>query len=345
MTPLTEKVFLPWATSSPHPTIIPFFLPFRGCPGKCLFCAQDVFTRVSINKAWDLQKALEALKTTLEERLRLHLAPCELAFYGGTFTALPEAEFAMCLDFAHMAVSSGLICALRCSTRPDYLAPSRLELLQKAHFTTIELGIQSFAEEVLLATKRGYPEDIAYSACMHIKDLGFTLGVQLLPGLPKATPQTFIADVRTALSLKAELLRFYPCLVVANTGLARLWQVGRFKPWDVPTTIDALAAGLRIAWDAQVPVIRMGLAPQMDASAILAGPLCADLGARVQAKALLQIVQAKAYPKRLSKLYVPKRLQGCFWGHKGEMRKDWASIGLGSRNVHFAALPYLELVF
>ena len=47
--------------------------------------------------------------------------PIELAFYGGTFTALPERLQMECLALAMQAKEKGIVCRVRCSTRPDAL--------------------------------------------------------------------------------------------------------------------------------------------------------------------------------------------------------------------------------
>ena len=68
--------------------ILPVFLPFAGCPARCVFCAQD--RQTGVGNEGGVDRALERAAATLEE-----ISACpppggvELAFYGGTFTALP----------------------------------------------------------------------------------------------------------------------------------------------------------------------------------------------------------------------------------------------------------------
>ena len=342
MPPQRRQVSIPWSASSTHPRIYPFFLPFRGCVTRCLFCAQDIVTGQNTSHA-PLKPLLDQLWLGLEMAVKMN-GPLELAFYGGTFTALSDLEFASCLDLVVAAYAKGLILAARCSTRPDTLNGSRLSLMRKAHFTTIELGIQSFNQESLDICKRAYDRKLALSACQMVKESGFKLGLQLMPGMPKNTPQIFLADVARTLKNGADFLRFYPCLVLANTGLAKLWAGQNYQPWDLDTTINTLAQGLNLAHQKDVPVIRIGLPPQMDLTQVLAGPWCPDLGSRVQAWALFLAVSKilgspQAKTKNLSSrtLFLPKFMQGFFWGHKAELLKPYAELGLTESMVTFGA--------
>lgn len=316
---------LAWDCSPKVPSLIPFFLPFAGCPFRCLYCAQDLVTGQEHHDPLSLR--FQRLHKELLQRRRPDRDPPQLAFYGGTFTALPLDAMNYCLEQAQHLLEQGLISALRCSTRPDALPDDRLLRLREAGMTTIELGIQSFDEGALRATERGYGSIKACEACTKVKDYGFELGVQLLPGMPGLSPGRFLKDVSHAISLGAGLLRFYPCQVLAKTKLAALWRKGLYSPWDLQTTLATLAVGYLKAQDAHVPVIRMGLAPEPSfLQARLAGPWHPSLGARVMARALyLAVLRAKGRAKLVC-LRLPRRLQGFFFGEKGEMREKWARL-------------------
>ncbi len=201
-----------------------------------------------------------------------------------------------------------------------------------------------------------------------MRDAGLALGVQLLPGMPGHQPEDFLADVRRALDLGADMLRFYPCLVLAGTELARRWQQGLYAPWPLPRTLSLLARGWLYARRAGVPVIRMGLAPEpgMEA-ALLAGPADRNLGGRVlgralwlhvcacllrargddaarsevRAAALLDALlaggKAPAGLPRAQALYLPRSCQGFFRGPGDELGTAWAALGITRRNLVWTA--------
>lgn len=326
-------------------TVVPVFLPFSGCPSQCVYCAQDRQTGGSRSKG--IQSILEDLRS----RLAL-LLPCqngesrELAFYGGTFTALPEEERRACLAFLKEMMAAGIITHARCSTRPDALPPSVLDELKAGGISLIELGIQSFSSEALARTRRGYDGPTAVQACRTVQEAGFELGIQLLPGMPGCTPDIFLEDTELTLSLRPACLRFYPCLVPEGTALARWFREDRYSPWTLEETVNTLGRALGRAWEEEIPVIRLSVAPEpaFD-TAILAGPRHPALGALIQAEALLQTVRKaiETLGEIPEGLYLPKACQGFMYGDKGLLKPRWAALGLPPERLHFTDAPYAEL--
>lgn len=345
-----RSVAAPWPAAAPGPAIVPVFLPHFGCPRRCLFCAQEAQTGVAGNAR--LPDLLAAARARLEARFRRGQAPAELAFYGGTFTALPEEALRACLDFAASARRAGLITSFRCSTRPDAVDGRILARLEAAGCATVELGAQSFSDTALARTGRGYSAAQARGACARVAASGMELGVQLLPGMPGNAPEDFLRDARTALALGARSLRFYPCLVLAGTGLAALWRAGTYAPWDMETTLESLAQGWLLAHEAGAVVLRMGVAPGEGlARAHLAGPWHPALGSRVLGRALLLaatgLTRGLGLPQPSSRIFLeaPAFTQGHFWGHGGELREHWAALGIWPGNVRFGPEPLLRLSF
>ena len=317
--------------------IIPVFLPFLGCPCHCVYCAQDKQTGedASENVRDILEKACAATS---------EMPPCragenrELAFYGGTFTALPSVDRTSCLDFLSRLRREGRITRARCSTRPDALAPKVLKELLQNGVDLVELGIQSFDDDALALSRRGYSGRDAEEGCRKVHEAGLSRGVQLLPGMPGSTPEVFLADVRKALSLSPSCLRFYPCLVPEGTVLARWYREGRYVPWTIEETVKTLGEALRLAWQADVSVIRLSVAPEpaFDA-ALLAGPRHPALGALIQAEALL--LSAEDAVRRLGhapvRLTLPRFCQGFMYGDKGTLKERWQALGLGPERIVF----------
>ena len=347
--------------------VVPVFLPFRGCPVRCVFCAQDVQTGLADAKplpgtaaqavpqvSTGIAQVLNEARQNLRHRHDAGHPPAELAFYGGTFTALPESELAACLDLAREALEQGWISSFRCSTRPDRVDAPTLLRLRSAGCGVVELGVQSFNDSALAASRRGYTGATALAACATVRAAGLKLGVQLLPGMPGHNPQHFAHDVPTALAAGAHMLRFYPCLVLEGTGLAAMWREGSYKPWPLEATLDALAQGWLEAMRAGVPVIRMGLAPESGlAQAILAGPVDGELGGRVKGRALLLAVREalqapdlrqKFLPESGFALRLPRAMQGFFWGAGGELRPAWAALGLRAVSFEEESKPQILLV-
>ena len=231
---MTNILFsLPWplparATRQP---IVPVFLPYAGCPVRCVFCAQHIQTGQA---PAPLAATLKAALACLRQRRDRGLPPAELAFYGGTFTAQPPAALRACLNLFETACRQGLASTFRCSTRPDAVDTPRLALLRDAGCSMVELGIQSFNDAALAAAGRGYDGACAHAACQAVAAAGLRLGVQLMPGMPGVTPEIFLRDVARLCERPAAVavhaVRFYPCVVMEGTELARLWREGRYAP-------------------------------------------------------------------------------------------------------------------
>lgn len=327
MSPIPSDIFTirhPEPGPLAHPPVYPVFLPFIGCTYRCIYCAQDVQTGVG-NRAIAPDSLRSLLLKELEGR-----APVELAFYGGTFTALPQELMLAYLDVAAALRQSGLVSRVRCSTRPDCLGPDVLALLARSGMDLVEVGVQSFDNDVLAASGRGYDADAAVHGCEAVRASGLELGIQLLPGLPRMTPAIFACDVAAAAALAPSVARLYPLLVLEGTALARRWRAGSYTPWNVDETVDALADAFLTLWRAGIRVIRAGLAPESTLdNAFLAGPRHPAMGQRARSLALFRLLEpvlaAWQGPARLD---YPRRFQGELWGHRGELTPAYAALGL-----------------
>lgn len=327
----------------PHPEprrprrapILPVFLPFAGCPQRCIFCDQHGQTGQASEPLDAAFARLAGLLDTLDAR------PRELAFYGGTFTSLaaPWPQRFLALAATHKA--AGRLNAVRCSTRPDAVTPALLAELRALGLDTVELGVQSFEPAALAASRRGYSGDVARAACALVREAGLSLGIQLMPGMPGQTPEAFGRDMAQTAAIRPDFARLYPCLVLDGTPLAELWRSGAYAPWPLDATLDALAGALLTLWTAGIPAARIGLAEQ-EGLAVLAGPRHPALGQVARARALLLHVRARlaTLPERPDTLLVPRRWQGETLGQGNALAAEYAALGL---TVRFADVEVFAL--
>ena len=317
--------------------IWPVYVTFRGCPGRCVFCAQPL---QSGQGPQPLDATLAAMTAGLTEAARAGRGPYELAFYGGVFTALPEPWPWRFLAQAMRLRRAGIVSRVRCSTRPDACAPGLLARLRDAGLNCVELGAQTFDDAVLARAGRGHDAAATRRAARDVAAVGLELGIQLLPGLPGHAPEGLARDADEAAALAPSLVRLHPCLVVAGTPLAALYAAGRYAPWDLETTLDALARALPVLWRAGARVARIGLAPEPGLeAAILAGPRHPALGARARARALFALVAAHvaALGGPPAGLSCPRRFAGELFGHARELAPAYAALGLPGQRIRFEA--------
>ena len=334
MEPRTVVIRHPEPVSS-RPRIRPVFLPHAGCPGRCVFCAQETQTGVP---ARSLEHWHDELSRTLERALGAGDQPKELAFYGSTFTALDPAWQQRFLDLARRFRSKGVVSRVRCSTRPDALDPGGLARLRRWGLDMVEVGVQSFQDAALKRSGRGYAGRLAREACAMVHDAGLALGVQLMPGMPGLDSEGFLADAAMAGELEPETARLYPCLVIRGAGLEKTWRAGTFIPLGLEQTVALLARALLALWPRGVHVIRMGLAPEPElVERVLAGPWHPALGLMARSRALQFLImdRVSALGGRISGLAVPRRLQGEFWGHRAELRPGYEALGATPATVRF----------
>ena len=264
------------------------------------------------------------LATYLDDKPLDQLPPNrEVAFYGGSFTGLPAERQENLLKQVQPWIEQGKVNAIRLSTHPLFIDAERLALLKKYGVGTIELGIQSTDPNVLDLSGRPCSGEAVESAVNLIRENGFQLGLQLMPGLPGDTDRTFAKSVEDVLYLKPDFVRLYPTLVVRHTELFQMYQEGRYTPWSLPRTVDNLSAAVKKFRANNIPVIRLGLHP--DPSLLenfVAGPYHPSLRYLVDCRiGLEEMIENIRKLKKMNgqvKFKVPSKLISVYIGHKRE---------------------------
>lgn len=327
--------FTPPEPHAPRQSVWPVFLPYQGCPQRCVFCAQE---QQSGEKQAPLQSAYARLESDLAVAHGEGRTPLGLAFFGGTFTSLPPAWQIRFLQLAQSYREKGLITHIRCSTRPDSVTKDGLAVLKNHGLDMVELGVQSFQDAPLASARRGYSGRTARSGCDIVLSAGLELGLQLMPGMPGMRIRHFQADVEQAAKTGAVCARLYPCLVIEGAPLADIWRKGAFSPWGLNATTSILAKALLKLWDANIRVIRIGLAPEPELKQnLLAGPWSEDFGGRVKSLALFLFLRAqlRPIPRPLLSLSIPQKYQGQFWGRRSFFAPHYQRLGLPPTHIHY----------
>ncbi len=254
----------------------------QGCPHRCIYCDQS---KISGAGETDVLAQLEGAVDFLQ---RHPGESKEIAFYGGSFTALsPERQQELTKAVLSVADSQT---SLRISTHPLYITEQILDNCHKMRIDCIELGIQDFSDEVLKASGRGYSSAIAIQACRLVKDFGFTLGVQLMPGLPGSNPDTLAVNRRFLKLIKPNYLRLYPLIVIRGTPLEELYRQGKYQPLELEEAIGLCADYAEMCEKEDIQLIKTGLPSNLDPSEVVAGPWHPAFGEFVKAERLLRLI-------------------------------------------------------
>lgn len=234
---------------------VALFVPDEGCPHRCSFCNQKTISG-SIKKL-TAQDVTEAVETALQSKY--DVSDGEIAFFGGSFTAIEREYMISLLSAAKPYIEKGYFRGIRCSTRPDCIDEEVLYVLKNYGVTSIELGCQSMSNKVLAMNERGHSaEDIVIAAEL-IKKSGFELGVQMMTGLYGDDDETAIETAKNLISLSPDTARIYPTIVLENTKLALLYKSGEYSPQTLENAINLCSKLLLMFHDAGIPVIRLGL--------------------------------------------------------------------------------------
>ncbi|WAM33082.1 elongator complex protein 3 [Caldicellulosiruptor morganii] len=279
--------------------ILPIFIPQYGCPFKCIFCNQKI---ISGEKE---EVTLERIKRQIEEGLKKNEGEdVELAFYGGNFTAI---GFNMQKRLLELARRFERVKSIRISTRPDFINEEILRFLKDYRVKTIELGIQSMFDDVLKASKRGHTAEDSAKASKLIKWFGFTLGVQLMVGLPNSTEEKDIKSAEIVCSFEPDIARIYPTLVIEDTYLAEMYRRGEYQPLSLEDAILISSYMKEIFMANGVKVIRTGLQPTEEINynaRVIAGPFHPSLGELVDSEIIFRRITALFMSRSLKKLSI-----------------------------------------
>lgn len=271
--------------------ILPVFIPHWGCRRQCIFCNQGTITGEHDSSLAGARKQLEELAAWVHPS-----SENELAYYGGSFTALPLELQEQLLDLAEAYRSRGFFGPMRLSTRPDAITGPILQLLQKHGVKTIELGAQSLDDHVLQLARRGHTAKDVWKASKDIREAGFQLGLQLMAGLPGQTQQSVRDTLQQVLAIHPDIVRIYPVLVIDHTPLAEQYRAGSYKPLSIEAAARQSWLLLEPLEQAGIRVIRIGLQPDKDLCApghILAGPFHPAFGEIVRSYGIREQVAKK----------------------------------------------------
>ncbi len=251
--------------------IIPIFVPHRGCPHDCIFCNQKKITGVSTDMTSDdVRNIVDEYLTTIDKD-----AVVEIAFFGGSFTAIDVDIQKSLLSIAKEYVDKGVVHDIRMSTRPDCINQEILSMLKEYKVSIIELGVQSLDEDVLRDSIRGHQVNEVFVSSKLIKENKIQLGLQMMVGLPSDTEEKCINTARKFIELNPDCVRIYPTLVVKETGLEDLLSRKEYNPFSLQESIEIVKKLLALFYVNNINVIRVGLQATEDiqlGKAVVDGP-------------------------------------------------------------------------
>lgn len=300
--------------------IIPIFIAHNGCPNDCSFCNQK---KISGSEGKFQPSEMTGLVNEYLETIPVgHII--EIAFFGGSFTGIPEATQEAFLAIAKDFKARGKVHKIRLSTRPDYISEAILERLKAYEVDLVELGCQSFSDEVLKNNNRGHDASAIFKAVSLLKTYEIPFGIQLMLGLPGDSKDRFKESVVKTEALKPNVVRLYPTLVVADTALEGLYCQGVYRPLSLEEAIEWSAYAYNRLTFSNIKVIRMGLQKTDDielGKGVIDGPFHPAFGELVLGRLYQWAILAldSEFDLKGQTLYVHPKCLSWVKGHK----KHW----------------------
>jgi histone acetyltransferase (RNA polymerase elongator complex component) len=316
------------------PLVIPIFISHQGCPHRCIFCDQHSITGQA--KPEDQPVTQEVVKETIEQWLRRPRKNArnevQVAFYGGSFTGLPLHKQKELLACVKPYIAAGQVNSIRISTRPDYVDDTIVALLKEYSVSTVELGIQSLDQSVLKANARGHSVQQSIEAILVLKKNGFTVGAQLMCGLPGDSTSKLMATTKCIAELEPDFVRIYPALVVTGSGLESIYLNGEYRPLSLFEAV-ALCCMMKTIFDGHnIKVVRMGLQPsEKFAKKVVAGPYHPAFGELVRSRSLFKKARKILHEKirmQEKRLSIAAADESAFRGQNNVNTKRLATLGL-----------------
>lgn len=257
-----------------------------------MFCNQH-----AISGAVSGEITAEQVAQEIDEKLawpRQAERPVQVAFYGGSFTGLPQQYQEKLLSAVAPYLVAGQVQEIRISTRPDFISPAIVDNLKAFGVSLVELGVQSLEDEVLRKSGRGHTVRDVEEAFAVLKEGEMRIGGQLMVGLPGDNRRTALQSAGKLAALGPDMVRLYPTLVMKGSPLATTFAQGLFTPWSLGFCTVVCSCMKDIFDRYGITVARMGL--QSCASLerdLLAGPYHPAFGELVLSRQYYKMVRQR----------------------------------------------------
>ncbi len=308
---------------------ISIFVPHIGCPHMCSFCDQRT---ISGAKSAPTAECTENVCKEASEHLKKCNMTGEIAFFGGSFTAIPREYMLSLLKAAEKYVDGEYITGIRLSTRPDAIDEEILDILAQNKVSAIELGVQSMDDNVLTLNRRGHTVQDVYNAVHLIRSHPhkFELGLQMMPGLYGDTPDGAIETAKKIAALKPDTSRIYPTLVIEGTHLAQLYHEGKYKPLSLDTAVEICSEILEMFTKCGINVIRVGLHDSEELKdSLVAGPYHPAMREKCESYIMFKNISSclKEHEKGEVEIIISPKDRSKFAGQKKENLIKWKNEG------------------
>lgn len=213
----------------------------RNCPFKCIYCVPSSLTfarEIEHRRYNDGRKppiTMRSVESVDREMALLHeLGYKAVGFVDDNFIWTEERTRALCEVMRRYNMVWG------CQARVDAITPTIAQMLASGGCHYVDLGVESFNDDILAYIKKGITSKQIYDAIDALKQHGVPVKLNILIGCcPLETRETIEQTLREAKRLKVDQVMFNIVLPFPGTEFYQLckengWLVdGEYRPTDV----------------------------------------------------------------------------------------------------------------
>ena len=186
-------------------------------------------------------------------------------------------------------------CVAMCvETRPDVCIGFIGQMLEWG-VTRVELGVQIIDDKIYSEIDRGHLVKDVVNATRELKNAGFKVGYHIMPGLPGSSLKKdykLFKKLFSSQDFRPDQLKIYPCQVMPNSKLEKVYWKGQYKPYTRQETERILIAMLKeVPRYCRVMRIMREIPPQY----IVAGTTRIDLRREIERELRKEDLRRSAY--------------------------------------------------
>jgi elongator complex protein 3 len=185
----------------------------------------------------------------------------ELIVMGGTFPATPleyqtwfiqrsldaitgKASASLEEAKAHAETSRIRNVGITVETRPDWCKEPHVDAMLDMGVTRVEIGVQNPDDELYRLAGRTHGVADVKEATRVAKDAGLKIVYHLMPGMPGSNPTKDLEAFKRIFkdpAFKPDMIKIYPCLVIAGTKAYDWYREGVYKPYSTEEAANLIA--------------------------------------------------------------------------------------------------------
>jgi elongator complex protein 3 len=185
----------------------------------------------------------------------------ELIIMGGTFPATPPEYQTRFIQRSLDAITGKASASLEeakanaetsrirnvgitVETRPDWCKQTHVDAMLDMGVTRVEIGVQNPDDQLYRLAGRTHTVADVTEATRIAKDAGLKIVYHLMPGMPCSNPARDLAAFKrvfTDPAFKPDMIKIYPCLVIAGTKVHEWYLKGTYKPYTTEEAANLIA--------------------------------------------------------------------------------------------------------